>query len=65
MRKLRSDSSIKGVVLRIDSGGGSAYASEVIRREVELLAKKSLLLRRFHPLQQRAYWIATAADNIF
>ena len=47
LRKLRSDSSIKGVVLRIDSGGGSAYASEVIRREVELLAKEKPVVASF------------------
>lgn len=66
LRKLRSDSSIKGVVLRIDSGGGSAYASEVIRREVELLAKEKPVVASFSSVAASgAYWIATAADNIF
>ncbi|MGB0036927.1 MAG: S49 family peptidase, partial [Candidatus Acidiferrales bacterium] len=36
IRRARKDSSIKAIVLRVDSGGGSAVASEVIRREVEL-----------------------------
>ncbi len=36
LRKARHDSSIKAIVLRVDSGGGSVVASEVIRREVEL-----------------------------
>ena len=65
-RRLRSDSSVKGVVLRIDSGGGSAYASELIRREVELLAQKKPVVASFASVAASgAYWIATAADNIF
>src|SRR5580693_3027278 len=36
IRNARNDSTIKAIVLRVDSGGGSVVASEVIRREVEL-----------------------------
>ena len=36
LRRARKDPSIKAIVFRIDSGGGSVVASEVIRREVEL-----------------------------
>ena len=36
IRKARDDEGIAAVVLRVDSGGGSGFASEVIRRELEL-----------------------------
>lgn len=36
IRKARNDKRVKALVLRVDSGGGSAFASEVIRRELEL-----------------------------
>ena len=36
LRKARADDSIRAIVLRIDSPGGSAIASDVIWREVEL-----------------------------
>lgn len=39
LKKLREDKDIKAVVLRVNSGGGSAYASEQIWHEVELLRK--------------------------
>lgn len=66
LRELRFDPSVKGVVLRIDSGGGSAYASEIIRREVELLSKEKPVAASFSSVAASgAYWIATAADSIF
>lgn len=66
LRKLRTDDSLKAVVLRIDSPGGSAYASEIIRREVQLLAKKVKVVASFgSTAASGAYWIATAADKIF
>uniref|UniRef100_UPI003F58B07B hypothetical protein n=1 Tax=Vibrio cholerae TaxID=666 RepID=UPI003F58B07B len=37
LREARNDSKVKAVVLRVDSPGGSAFASEVIRHEVEAL----------------------------
>ena len=40
LEKLTDDDEVKAVVLRINSGGGSAYASEQIWRSVELLKKK-------------------------
>ncbi|MFX8832948.1 signal peptide peptidase SppA, partial [Acinetobacter baumannii] len=40
LRKLRFDKDIKGVVLRVNSPGGSALASEVIWREISLLRKE-------------------------
>lgn len=37
LREARNDSNVKAVVLRVDSPGGSAFASEVIRNEIEAL----------------------------
>lgn len=39
LRQARNDEKVKAVVLRVDSPGGSAFASEVIRNEVEALKK--------------------------
>ena len=44
LRRLRADDDVKAVVLRIDSPGGSAFASEIIHRELELLARKGVFL---------------------
>ncbi len=66
LRDLAKDDSVKGVVLRIDSPGGSAYASEEIRHEVELLAaKKPVVASMGATAASGAYWIACAADKIF
>ncbi len=65
LRKIRKDKSTKAVVIRIDSGGGSAYASELIRREVELLAKtKPVVISMGATCASGGYWIATAASKI-
>ncbi len=37
LRKARNNNHVKAVVLRVDSPGGSAFASEIIRQEIELL----------------------------
>ncbi len=37
LREARNDSNVKAVVLRVDSPGGCAFASEVIRNEIEAL----------------------------
>jgi protease-4 len=65
LRKAREDSSIKAIVLRIDSGGGSAVASEVIRREVELAkGKKPVVVSMSDVAASGGYWIAMDADKI-
>lgn len=65
IRSLRDDDGIRGVVLRIDSPGGSAYASEQIRREVELLAAEKPVVASFGAsAASGAYWIASAATKI-
>ncbi|HUO33558.1 MAG TPA: signal peptide peptidase SppA [Candidatus Acidoferrum sp.] len=65
IRTAREDSSIKAIILRIDSGGGSAVASEVIRREVELArAKKPVVVSMSDVAASGGYWIAMGANRI-
>jgi len=65
-REISNDNYIKAVILRINSGGGSAYASEEIRREVALLAEKKFVVTSVSSMAASgAYWIATASNKIF
>ena len=65
LRAARDDSDIKAIVLRIDSGGGSVVASEVIRREVELArARKPVVVSMSDVAASGGYWIATPATKI-
>jgi len=66
IRQAREDEKIKAVVLRIDSGGGSAFASEQIRQELLLLQKsgKPLVVSMGALAASGAYWIAADADRI-
>lgn len=66
LRELRNDDSVKAVVLRINSPGGSVFASEQIRREAELLAqKKPLVVSMGDVAASGGYWISTPAKKIF
>ncbi len=59
LRHAREDGGIKAVVLRVDSPGGSAIASEVIRREAELLAmKKPVVVSMGDVAASGGYWIS-------
>jgi protease-4 len=65
IRKLREDDKIKAVVLRINSPGGSALASDVIWRELALLkAKKPLIVSMAEVAASGGYYIAAPADTI-
>ncbi len=66
IRKARNDDSIKAVVLRVDSPGGSPYGSELIRRELELTraAGKPVVVSMGSVAASGGYWIAMAADEI-
>ncbi|MFA5328645.1 MAG: signal peptide peptidase SppA [Prolixibacteraceae bacterium] len=65
IREARRDSSIKAIVLRINSPGGSAYGSEVIWREVKLAAQtKPLIASMGDVAASGGYYIACAADTI-
>lgn len=66
IRTAREDESVKAVVLRVDSPGGSAFASEVIRRELELTrnAGKPVVVSMGDVAASGGYWISTSADAI-
>jgi protease-4 len=65
IRAARKDSSIKAIVLRVDSGGGSVVGSEVIRREVELAnAVKPVVVSMSDVAASGGYWIAAPARKI-
>jgi protease-4 len=65
IRRARQDSNVKAIVLRIDSGGGSAVASEVIRREVELAKdQKPVVVSMSDVAASGGYWIAMSANKI-
>lgn len=66
LRRVRQDKSIKAVVLRVDSPGGSAAASEVIQREVRLMKKeKPIIVSMGNYAASGGYWISTYGDRIF
>lgn len=66
IRSLRENKKIKAVVLRINSRGGSALASEVILRELNLLReKKPLIVSMGDMAASGGYYIACQADSIF
>lgn len=67
IRRAQEDDSIKSVVLRIDSGGGSAFASEQIRQELLALkaSGKPLVVSMGSAAASGGYWIAANADEIW
>jgi len=66
LRKIRLDKSIKAVVFRINSGGGSSLASEVIWREISLIRKeKPVVVSMGDVAASGGYYIACNADSVF
>jgi len=66
LQKLRKDESIKAVVFRVNSPGGSALASDIIWREVDLLKKEKPVVVSMGDLAASGgYYIACGADSIF
>ncbi len=66
VRKARLDKSIKAIVLRVNSGGGSALASENIWRELALAkADKPVVVSFGDVAASGGYYIAAGADSIF
>ncbi len=65
--RAREDENVKAVVVRIDSGGGSANASEIIHREIELTrrAGKPVFVSMGSIAASGGYWIAAPADQIW
>lgn len=66
IRKAREDEAIKAVVLRVNSPGGSAFASEVVRRELELTrqAGKPVVVSMGDVAASGGYWISMASDAV-
>jgi protease-4 len=67
LRQARYDTSIKSVVLRVDSPGGSMFASEQILREVQALRKagKPVVVSMSTYAASGGYYISAAANQIF
>ncbi len=67
IRQALEDEDIKAVVLRIDSPGGSALASDIIRRELERTRQKGkpVIVSMGSVAASGGYWIASAADEIW
>lgn len=64
--KIRKDEDIKAVVLRVNSPGGSALASEVILRELQILkSEKPLIVSMGDYAASGGYYISCQADSIF
>ena len=66
IRAAREDSNIKAIVLRVDSPGGSAFASELIRRELELTRKagKPVVVSMGNVAASGGYWISMSSDEV-
>ena len=66
LRQTREENEIDALVLRVDSPGGSAFASEVIRREIELMREQGIpvVVSMGSVAASGGYWIATAANHI-
>jgi protease IV len=66
LRDLRLDDDVKAVVLRVNSPGGSATASDIIQREVILTnQKKPVIVSMGNVAASGGYWISTYASQIF
>lgn len=66
LRQARTDDKVKAVVLRVDSPGGSAFASEIIRNEIDALkaAGKPVVVSMSSLAASGGYWISMGADRI-
>lgn len=66
LRDLRQDDKVKAVVLRMNTPGGSALASEIAQREVVLLAEqKPIVISMSNVCASGGYWISAPATYIF
>lgn len=67
LRQVREDKAIKALVLRVDSPGGSAWASEQMRRELDLTraAGKPVIVSMSSVAASGGYWIAMAGDEVW
>ncbi len=66
LRELRQDKDVKAIVLRVNSPGGSAPASEAIQREIRLTRQvKPVIVSMGSYAASGGYWISTYGDRIF
>jgi protease IV len=67
IRKARLDNSVKAIVMRVNSGGGSALASEIIWRELQMAKedKKPVIVSFGDVAASGGYYISCGADSIF
>ncbi|MCG8369742.1 MAG: signal peptide peptidase SppA [Proteobacteria bacterium] len=67
LKRALDDDTVKAVVLRVDSGGGSSFASDVIANEVQALreAGKPVVASMGSVAASGGYWISMYADQIF
>jgi protease-4 len=67
LRRARNDDSVKAVVLRVDSPGGSAFASDVIANEIAALqdAGKPVIASMSSVAASGGYWISVGSDRVF
>ena len=66
LRQLRMDENVKAIVLRVNSPGGTASASEVIQREVRLARKvKPVIISMGTYAASGGYWISAYGNRIF
>ena len=66
IRKAREDENVKAIVLRVNSPGGSAVASAIIGRELDLTkAEKPIIVSMGDYAASGGYWISAKADYIF
>ncbi|MCV2362252.1 signal peptide peptidase SppA [Paucibacter sp. DJ1R-11] len=66
IRQAREDDKVKAVVLRVNSPGGSAFASEIIRRELELTQKagKPVVISMGDVAASGGYWVSMSSDQV-
>jgi protease-4 len=67
IRRARADESVKALVLRVDSGGGSAFASDLILRELERFQEtdRPVVVSMGSVAASGGYWISMGADEIW
>jgi protease-4 len=67
LRKARKDDSVKAVVLRVDSPGGGAFASDVILSEIEAIRAegKPFVVSMSSVAASGGYWVSMSADSIY
>ena len=67
IRNSHENEDVKGIVLRVDSGGGSAFASEVIREEILSAKLKGIpvIASMSNVAASGGYWISASADEIW